>query len=153
MKGWEKLQNHGCDLVTFASGQEIVLPDDIYQLRIQFYPVPPQSPSSPETLGSSEETSIHGASFEPVERPTQRQETPSIGNGPIAIELGDARKTNSDVFYERLTMLAGENRMAVEDQLAALNSLRLITLIRDPEQRCKLLSIRLLAMATYSELQ
>lgn len=52
---------------------------------------------------------------------------------------------------DQIADVAEENKIPVDDQLSLLHKARLVTMIRDRNTRRKMLSIRLLAVATFSE--
>ena len=134
-KGWEKFPSRGLDLVTLASSEEIPLPEDMRLLQLHFYPLPKAAnDTNPET----------------PERRSPTTQTEHYIEGPVSVNL-DVNESFDEV-HDRLTLLAKENRISIEDQLIALNKVRLVIMMMNEETRRKMISIRLLSLATYGEL-
>jgi len=138
-RGWEKFHSRGLDLATLASANEVHLPDDLRQVQIQFYPA---------LEAQSRQTSSSQPDWSPQTQPRN-----VLANGPVTLDLGDMVKTYEGDLRDRLTILAEENTMPADDQLVALNKLRLLVMVKDREKRRQLLTIRLLASAIYGELE
>jgi E3 ubiquitin-protein ligase HUWE1 len=161
-RGWDRLPMADCSLVKYASSPEpIELNDVAATIQLQFYQ--PFDPSAaPEPAAS-----VKAAPANPLETPTRptlasaRSESrlavtpaakvtaPAVDSSSITVDLGNVAKTMGDDYLDRLAQTIEDNRMDVEDQLTALNRVRLVVLTKDLETRRKLLSNRLLALTCY----
>jgi hypothetical protein len=87
--------------------------------------------------------------MEPVSSRVTLQYYPQEGSSTSisALDLDVSQLQTPDQIAD----VAEENKIPVDDQLSLLHKARLVTMIRDRNTRRKLLSIRLLAVATFSE--
>lgn len=131
-------------MATLASKEEVTVSEDLRRLQIHFYPLPPKS--APDAKASQE--TPRRATASQFDHPTQALTTTPM-DGPISLDV--AFSGTEDDMQDRLSALAEEHRMSLEDQLVAFNKLRLIVMMDDRGKRCKMLTVRLLAMATYGE--
>ncbi|WVW86319.1 hypothetical protein I302_108361 [Kwoniella bestiolae CBS 10118] len=135
-KGWERLTNTGIDLPSVASVEDLSLPEDLCTVHLQYYP--------------TKETSLPES---PVKTSTPLRPPPTTPNpksrssiGPSNLDLGDVSTWSNPV--DQLTLLSEENQVPLDDQFTALNKIRLAQ-HNDLSTRRQLLTIRLLALATY----
>lgn len=152
-KGWEKYKGQGWDLATLASVDELVLPDILRRLSIQFYPVVSYRPSSPESEKGSQDTPTRKPTSSKSSRHPHPASKPEGTSGLIVFEIDNILPSTSDSMQDRLSSFAEENHMSAVDQLIALNQLRLTTLSHGRKQRRQLLTVRLLAFAVYGKSQ
>lgn len=148
-RGWEKLHGRGLDLATLESAEDVTLPDDLCHVQVQFYPLSSEPPSSFQAKKISPMT--------PTKRTSQAdqssQATVTSLDGSFTFNFDPTLENMSEEPQDRLITLAEESHMSVEDQLVALNKFRLVAMMSDRGKRRTLLNIRLLALATYRELQ
>ena len=137
-RGWDKLRSRGFDMATLASSSALTLDDDFFTLTTPYYPAsqpPPASPVSPSKSKS-------------VKTPKRSS---SITNDN-KLDLGDVRETMLPDLADRLAMLSDTHNISLDDQMTIMNQVRVALSTRDRKVRAKLLSIRLLAIATFGEL-
>ncbi|WVR09546.1 hypothetical protein IAU60_006615 [Kwoniella sp. DSM 27419] len=122
-RGWERITNDGISLVDLLS-PDVSLPADIREVSIQYYPLSEGVRDSPD---------VH-----------KRQKPRIIG--PSTLDLGNVVGSSDPIT--QLKSLATEHRISLEDQYVGLQRLRLARM-EDHTIRHQLLTIRLLALATY----
>ncbi|OCF61440.1 hypothetical protein L486_01088 [Kwoniella mangroviensis CBS 10435] len=148
-RGWERFTNAGIDLPSLASSQDMSLPEELCTVQLQYYPTrwSSVSPESPIKSTISQETPVRlrqTAPMTPVAASTKSRSSHSVG--PSSLDFGDVSSWPNPV--DQLTLLSEENHVPLDDQYIALNKIRLAQL-RDLDTRRQLLTIRLLALATY----
>ncbi|WVQ77455.1 hypothetical protein IAR50_007141 [Cryptococcus sp. DSM 104548] len=158
-RGWESLVHSGINLTSLASDQEIEIPEALRHIKATFYP----TVQSAEVAGG-EKSPVKMLTSAAVETPTRQRPAPHSKNstpmarqavtapmlsGPSVIDLGDVSMTMRGNFVDQLSALAEKEHIPLDEQYSVLNRLKLVLLMDDRCTRRKLLSIRLLALATY----
>ncbi|WVQ94836.1 hypothetical protein IAU59_001919 [Kwoniella sp. CBS 9459] len=129
-RGWERLTSSGTDLTALATTQ-VELPADLAEVSVQYYP---SSSSSEPSSSTPAPTSA-----------TPRR--PAKPRGASTLDLGNVTTWSNSA--DQLASQAEAAQVPLDDQYVALNKVRLARAVTDLELRQKLLSIRLLALATY----
>ncbi|ODN73426.1 hypothetical protein L202_07951 [Cryptococcus amylolentus CBS 6039] len=158
-RGWESLVHSGINLTSLASDQEIEVPNALRHVQVSFYP------TVQPTGAPGEKSPTKMLSPASVETPTRQRSVPHSKNstpmarqvattapalsGPSLIDLGDVSISMRENFVDQLSALAEREHIPLDDQYSVLNRLRLVLLMGDRCTRRRLLSIRLLALATY----
>ncbi|OCF44407.1 hypothetical protein I317_01667 [Kwoniella heveanensis CBS 569] len=127
-RGWEKLTSSGTDLTTLATTQ-VELPADLAEVSVQYYPS--SEPSSSTSVPA----------LETPRRPTMK------ARGASTLDLGNVGTWSNSA--DQLTTQAEAAQVPLDDQYVALNKIRLARAVNDLNLRRQLLTIRLLALATY----
>ncbi|KAL7424430.1 E3 ubiquitin-protein ligase tom1 [Cryptotrichosporon argae] len=70
-------------------------------------------------------------------------------DGMSTLDLGNVLETMPEAYSDKIAQLAEEHHVPLEDQLAAINAVRLVLYARDPATRSQLIHVRLLALACY----
>ncbi|GMK58897.1 hypothetical protein CspeluHIS016_0603390 [Cutaneotrichosporon spelunceum] len=162
-RGWDRLTLANCSLVEYASSSEpIELPDAAATLQIQFYqtpdpaavpacsdPVKPTAPSNPLETPTRPTLASARSEQRMAVTPTAKAIAPAVDSSSVTVDLGNVVNTMGDDYLDRLAQTIEENRMEADDQLGALNRVRVVLLTDDLKTRRKLLSNRLLALACY----
>lgn len=166
-RGWDRLHLAHLDLVTYASKPEALhLPEEVTQLQLQFYPTPDLSAPatapvvSPTKLTSGlpvlETPTRPSLATKPSESrvtvaatPLAKIPAPMVETTMVTVDLGDIARSTPDSYLERLAATTDEYRMDIDDQLTAMNKIRILVHTEDREVRRKLLTTRLMALASY----
>lgn len=164
-RGWDRFSLAGLDLAELASSTEkLEIPDDVAQLKLQFYP-PAGVAGAVASPVKQAHTSLTSAVQDTPTRPSKTAASHAVtphaapktvltpDNGMVTVDLGNILTTMTPENYlQQVAKLPVEHRMDVTEQLSALNKIRVILFSGDRESRRKLLSSRLIALASYSKL-
>ncbi|WVF67237.1 hypothetical protein IAT40_001985 [Kwoniella sp. CBS 6097] len=142
-RGWERLTSSGTDLTTLATTQ-VDLPADLTEVSIQYYPSsePSSSSTPPSTETPRRPARLAGASSTETPRRPAR-----LAQGASTLDLGNVTTWSNSA--DQLTSQAEAAQVPLDDQYVALNKIRLARAVTDLDVRRQLLSVRLLALATY----
>lgn len=165
-KGWDRFSLADLDLEKLASETgKLEIPDDVAQLKLQFYPPAgvAGAVASPAKATTAAAPAAQDTPTRPSNRPPQSMAVtphqnvakplPTPDNGMVTVDLGNILTTMTpDNYLQQVAQLPTDYKMDVNEQLNALNKIRVILFSGDRDSRRKLLSSRLLALACYSEL-
>lgn len=167
-KGWDRFSLADLDLEKLASETgKLEIPDDVAQLKLQFYPPAGVAGAVASPAKSIQQSSSAPTAQDTPTRPAHRapssaavtplavataKAAPTPDNGMVTVDLGNILNTMTpDNYLQKVAKLPTAHKMDVTEQLNALNKIRVILFSGDRESRRKLLSSRLLALACYSE--
>ncbi|CAK9787037.1 hypothetical protein CC85DRAFT_263373 [Cutaneotrichosporon oleaginosum] len=161
-RGWDSLRKADCSILNYASCLDpIELNDAAATIQLQFYK--PFQPSTaleptpdkvapPDTVETPTRPTLASARSESriAVTPAAKATAPAVDNSSVTVDLGIVSKTMGANYLDRLAQTFEEHHMNVDDQLSALNRVRLVVLTQDIATRRKLLSNRFLALACYT---
>ncbi|EIW71937.1 hypothetical protein TREMEDRAFT_70589 [Tremella mesenterica DSM 1558] len=139
-KGWDQIHAHGLSLVDLADDSNICdIPLESRRVQFRFYPSKPTASSK-----------SHATTRTP---PKVRPSVAGSKTGPpdtsMTLDLGSVADQSLPVVASKLERLCRQHSVPDHEHLAALTRSRVLSDLSNSEKRQDLLSIRLLAMATY----